>query len=261
MLLLFAIALAQTSPQADILSYTIGPGDELTLVVVGQPEMSGDVRVDADGRVTIPLAKSVEVQGRTLDAAREAITSHLSGGYLKNPQVLLDVKRFASKQIDVSGAVKNPGTYSLTGGDATVSRVLLLAGGLLDPGTPSAEVWRDVDGQRQVIPVDLKALNAGESAADLVVLPGDHLYVQPTAQVFVDGQVGKPGAIAWRNGLTISEAIIQAGSALSTARLKGVYILRGDERIAVNLRRVQRGVEPDVTLQPQDVIVVPESAF
>lgn len=261
MVLLFSLLFAQEAPQADILSYTIGPGDELTLQVVGQPEMSGDVRVDADGRVTIPLAQSVVVKGQTLDDAREAILEHLSNGYLKHPQVLLDVKHFASKRIDVSGAVKTPGSYSLTGGEATISRVLLLAGGLLDPGTPSAEVWRDTDGQRAVIPVDLKAINAGNSDADVVVLPGDHLYVQPTALVFVDGQVGKPGAIAWRDGLSLSEAIIQAGSALSTARLRGVYILRGDERIAVDLRRVQRGASPDVGLQPQDVIVVPESAF
>lgn len=258
---MLVIGAAGAASEADVLTYAIGPGDELRLEVVGQPDMSGDVRVDAAGRVTIPLAQGVVVGGLTLDAAREVIVSHLAGGYLKNPQVFLDVKQYASKQVDVSGAITNPGTYSITSGETTVSRMLLQAGGLVDPSTPDAEVWRGSGSDRQVIHVDVRAINAGDPGADLVLQAGDHLFVKPMARVFVDGVVGKPGTVAWRSGLTVTEAVIEAGGALGTARLAGVYILRGQQRIPVNLKRVQRGVDADVVLQPDDKIVVPESAF
>lgn len=265
-----SILLAITSPEpawaddvgaADILTYPIGPGDELHLDIVSQPEMSGDLRVAADGELTIPGAASINVGGMTLDRAKDAITAHLAAGYLRNPQVLLGFKTFASREIAVSGGVQKPDTYSLLSGRTTVSRMLLEAGGLVDASATRAEIWRDLGGVRTVIPVDLERMRKGDATADQVLLPGDHLTVPEVDQVFVDGQVQKPGVISFRQGMTLTEAIIQAGSALGTARLRGAYITRKGERINVNLRRIQRAKDADVPLQPGDRIYIPESVF
>lgn len=252
---------AREAGAADVLTYPIGPGDEVHLTIVNQPEMSGDLRVSTTGELTIPGAASIHIDGMTLDQAKDAITAHLAAGYLRNPQVLLDIKTFASREIAVSGGVQKPDTYSLLSGRTTVSRMLLEAGGLVDASATRAEIWRDVGGVRTVIPVDLEQMRRGDASADQVLLPGDHLTVPEVDQVFVDGQVQKPGVIAFRQGMTLTEAIIQAGSALGTARLRGAYITRKGERIDVNLKRVQRAKDPDVPLLPGDRIYIPESVF
>lgn len=246
---------------ADVLTYRIGPGDELHVDVVGQPDMSGDIRVDTDGQLAIPLAGAVQVAGLTMDGARNAVTAHLAAGYLRTPQVLLKVQTYGSKLIDVSGGVVRPGTYPIQAGSASVAKIILAAGGLVDPNSPRAEIWRDGEAGRVVIPVDLDRINKGDQLADTSLLAGDHIYVPQVEQIFVDGQVQKPGAIIWRDGMTLTEAIIQAGSTLNTARLQGVYIMRGQERIDVNYKRIQEAKEADFALEPSDRIVVPESAF
>lgn len=258
--LLVAIAFAADGV-ADILTYTIGPGDLLRIEIVGQPDMTGDIRVAGDGTVLIPQARPVPVTGLTLDQARGTITSALASGYLRNPQVMIDVKTFASKKIAVSGGVKTGDSYALEGGRSRVSDVLLRAGGLNDPAAPRAEVWRDVQGVRQVIPVDLERLRRGESAADIELLAGDHLYVPEADQVYVDGQVGKPGGVAYHDGMTLTQAIAQAGSVTATGREQSITITREGEQLKINLRRVQAGKEADVALKPKDHIYIPESTF
>ena len=257
----FALAQEARGEAADVLTYRIGPGDEMRVEIVGQPEMSGGIRVDSDGDLAIPLAGQVAVGGLTLDGARNAIAAHLAAGYLRQPQVLLKVETYGSKLVDVSGGVARPGTYPIQAGVGTVAKIVLAAGGLLDPNAPRAEIWRDGDQGRVVIQVDLDRVNKGDLASDTAVLAGDHIYVPQVEQIFVDGQVQKPGAIIWRDGMTLTEAIIQAGSTLNTARLQGVYIMRGSDRIDVNYKRIQEAKEADFALHPSDRIVVPESAF
>ena len=75
---------------------------------------------------------------------------------------------------------------------------------------------------------------------------------RPPEVVYVSGQVSKPGAVPYSEGLTISQAIILAGGSKSTARLRKVYIKRGDQQIKVNLKRVLQGRDDDVVLQPDD---------
>jgi polysaccharide export outer membrane protein len=255
------VAPAAEGHSADILTYPIGAGDELHVEIVGQPDMSGDFRVDANGDLTVPLAGKVHLSGLTLDAAREAVASHLAAGYLRSPQVYLDVKTFASRLVEVSGAVREPAVYPMLSGQMTVSEMLVSAGGLLEPSTPRAEIWRDREGLREVIVVDLDRLRKGDQSADPALLPGDRLFVPLAEQVFVDGQVQKPGAIVYRDGMTASEAVVQAGGALGTARLRGAYILRDGTPIPVNLKRIQRGADPDVPLSPSDRLYLPETIF
>lgn len=259
--LLFSVVARASDGVADILNYEIGPGDLVWLEVVGQPDMTGDARISGDGMIMIPQARSVSIAGLTLDQARDVITSTLAKGYLRSPQVLINVKDFASKKISVSGGVKAPESYAMVGGRSRFSDVLLRAGGLVDPAAPRAEVWRDIQGVRQIIPIDLERLRRGEAEGDIELLAGDHLYVPEVDQVYVDGQVGKPGGVAYRDGMKLTEAITQAGSMTSLGRAQGVTITRGAEQIRVNLRRVLAGKEADFALKPKDHIYIPEATF
>lgn len=246
---------------ADILTYPLGPGDELHLVVVGEEEMSGTVRVAADGTIVIPYAGAVKVQDLTLDQATGAVTRLLGSTVLARPQVVLTVESYNARRVEVAGAVKEPGVYSLQKQRTTVKEVLVRAGGLEDLSSPRAHILRQVAGQQQVVEIDLERIYRGDLVADLEIRPGDHVYIPPAQSVFIDGQVQKPGAIAYRDGMTLTQAIAQASGTLGTARTSGVYILRGDEKVPVNLKRILRGEEADVSLRPSDRVYVPESAF
>lgn len=242
-------------------SYVLGPGDEVRIEVVGEPDMSGDRPVFPDGTIDLAYAGRVEIGGLTLTEATGRVRDHLAEKVLVNPQVVLGIARLASKQVEVSGGVNKQGEYVLDRGDMRVSTLLVVAGGLVDPSTPRAEIWRDGPAGRQVIPVDLERIREGDFAADLEVLPDDHLVIPQPQQVFVDGQVEKPGGYLYRDGMTISQAVAQAGGEKGTAKTNSVQLLRGSERIEVNLKRIRRGVEADVVLRPGDQVYVPESVF
>ncbi len=252
---------AASDPARAELSYPLGPGDDLAIEVVGEPAMSGTFRVGKEGAVNLPYAGAIVVANLTAEDARRAITEHLGRTVLRRPQVNLVIARAGSREIEVSGAVAHPGAYPLRGATVTVRDMILLAGGLGDLSSPRAEVHRDVEGARNIVPVDLERVYNGDPNADIVLLPGDRVYVPPAEAVYVDGQVGKPGALAYRDGMTLMQAIAQAGSTLGTARTSAVYIVRGEEKIPVNVKKIQRGDAVDLPLRPRDRIYVPLSVF
>lgn len=254
-------AFAADVSDATILTYQIGAGDMLSVEVIGEEDMSREVRVAADGSLEIPLAGRIPVEGLTVDGATRAITEYLSGRYLVNPQVVIKVEEFASKPVDVSGGVLKPATYHLVSGHTRVSEMLLAAGGLVDAATPVAVIRREVGGQWTEIKVSLERVNRGDFTADVEILAGDQVYVPPVERVFVQGQVSAQGAVPYQDGITISQAVIIAGGATPTAKLSGAYIIRDGQTIKVNLKRVRSGEEADLTLRPSDTIVIPESAF
>ncbi|MDP2317269.1 MAG: polysaccharide biosynthesis/export family protein [Pseudomonadota bacterium] len=260
-LLMAFAAHAAESGSPDVLRYPIGSGDEIRLDVVGETDMSGVFRVQADGAIEIPYGGRVPVAGLTVDEATRAITAHLAKNVLARPQVVLKVETYSSRTVDVTGGVMKPGSYAFEKERTTVSDLLVRSGGLADASATRASIIRDVAGVRETIPVDLERINAGDPTADQELRAGDRLYVPPVESVFVDGQVQKPGAISYRDGMTVTQAITQAGSTLGTARKTAAYIMRGTDRIPVNLKRIQNGEEADIVLRPSDRVYIPESAF
>lgn len=85
--------------------------------------------------------------------------------------------------------------------------------------------------------------------------------VDPSNAVFVAGQVGRPGAVTYGEGLTLTQAITNVGGWTPTARLNAVTLLRGDEALRVDLRAILKGKEADLALQPGDRLVVNETVW
>lgn len=241
------------------LSYVLGAGDKVHVEVVGEPDMSGDKPVEADGSVQLPHAGRVVIAGYTLEGATEQLTARLRDGYLRAPQVVLSVVQLGSKKVSISGGVNAQGEYPFTSAKLTVSDLLVRAGGLIDHSTPKAQLQRDTPSGRQVFEVNLELLRGEDQTADLELLPGDHLEVPPARQIFVDGHVQKPGQLPFRDGLTVTQAIAAAGGTNSTALTTKVKVIRGEEQTIINLKKVLKGTDADVALRPGDHVYVPES--
>lgn len=258
-LLCVAFGLAQegaTEPVGAISSaYRIGGGDTLAVTVYGEPTMSGNFPVDASGELDFPLLGRITVAGLSPTEVAALLRSRLSPGYLRNPNITVSVATYRSQPVQVLGAVAKPGLYYLRG-PTTVMQIVSEAGGVARDGIDEVRVTHDGSTTPEIY--SYEQLLRGTT--DTTLVGGDIVFV-PQSLVSVTGQVGKPGEVAFREGLTLSQCIASVGGALPTAALGHVYIYRGEERILVSVRKILDGKAPDVALQPGDRVYLPQSAF
>jgi polysaccharide export outer membrane protein len=108
--------------------YVIGAEDVLAIMFWREKEMSAEVVVRPDGRISLPLLNDVQAAGFTPDQLRTAIME-LASRYVEDPNATVVVKQINSRKVYITGAVEKPGTYPLTG-QMTVLQLIAAAGGL-----------------------------------------------------------------------------------------------------------------------------------
>lgn len=238
-------------------SYRVGPGDQVQIQVYDEPDLSGAFPIDQGGSVLIPLVGTLKVGGLTADCIAERLTEALADGFIHDPDVTVSLDGYRSQPVSVLGAVKNPGLYYLEGA-TTVLQMLSKAGGVATDGVDAVRLTR-AGAQDAVVLIPYEQL-VSEGRDNLTLHAGDVLFV-PDLSVSVQGSVRKPGDVPYREGLTVSRCIAAAGGATEVANIGKVYLLRGEQRIRVNVRRILAGKEADITLQPGDQVFVKESIF
>jgi polysaccharide biosynthesis/export protein len=174
-----AAAQAPAAPPSDgeRSDYLIGPGDVLQLFVWKEPELTRELTVRLDGRISVPLLGDVEAIGRT-PAQLAADLSKRFTRFLEAPQVTLGVAQANSTRFFVLGQVNKPGDFPLTG-RTTVLQGLALAGGFKEfAKTDSIVIIRREKGAETVLPFNYKRLESGKELAHNVSLrPGDTILV------------------------------------------------------------------------------------
>lgn len=105
----------------DARNYRLGTGDEIRVSVFGEPELSGEVRVDGRGEVTLPLVGAIEAEALTSAALAEAIATALQDGYLRDPRVTVEVTAY--RPYFILGEVAKPGTYPYQDGLTVLNAV------------------------------------------------------------------------------------------------------------------------------------------
>ena len=237
-------------------TYLIGQGDVLSVRIYNEDGLDGDYSVSETGTIKLPLIGEVSVAGLAPIDASEMLEARFKNGYLVSPNVNIEVKVYASQQVQVLGAVETPGMVSLTR-SMTLLDVFAMVGGVEATDKTSQEVVIQRGGvENQRIPL-APLLTAGNN--NIKVQSGDIIFVTSGMTVYVSGKVKKAGAIPFHSGLHLTEALALSGGAERTANLRTVYILRNGKRIPVNLRRVIKGRIADTPLQQGDYIVVEES--
>ena len=127
LLAVLAFASSGRAQAIDDEPYRLAPGDRIALIVIGQPEISGQLSVDNSGEVQVPLLGSLKVAGSTLSECQEKILSGLSQGYLRDPAVFVSLAEV--RPIHVLGDVRSPGTFAYRFG-SIVKSAISNAGGL-----------------------------------------------------------------------------------------------------------------------------------
>jgi polysaccharide export outer membrane protein len=162
-------------------TYVIGPGDGLGIFVYRQPDLSADVPVRPDGRISLPLVPDIVAAGRTPTELASDIERRLTE-YVRDPTVTVMVRSFVgppARQIRVIGEAANPLAIPYREG-MTLLDVLISAQGLTRFAAGNrAEVIRREPGQPpQVIRVRLNdLLRNGDISQDMPMRPGDTLVI------------------------------------------------------------------------------------
>jgi len=157
--------------------YVIGPEDVLGIVFWRDEDMTGDVTVRPDGMVTLPLIGDMHAAGLTPEALRDQVQKSASK-YLQDPNVTVVVRTINSRKVFVTGEVKTPGGYPLTG-PRTVMQLIAMAGGLTEyADAKNITVMRTEQGKQQSFKFNYKDVAQGKRLDQNIQLkPGDTVVV------------------------------------------------------------------------------------
>ncbi|WP_257558090.1 polysaccharide biosynthesis/export family protein [Sphingobium sp. CFD-2] len=164
----------------------IGPLDTIGVDIFNVPDLSREMQVDASGRIAMPLIGTIDARNKTADELARTIEVALKG-YVRNPQVTVNIKSSVSQVVTVDGEVTEPGLYPVTN-QMTLMRVIASAKGLNEfARKEQVVILRTVDNQRMAGLYDLGAIRRGAYAdppiyANDVVVVGD----SPERRLFRD---------------------------------------------------------------------------
>ena len=269
--------------------YVISPDDLLDIFIMDVPELSRQYRISTTGQLNFPLIrKPIDAAGQTLEALSQTLKDLLQqSGTLTDPRITISVKESRLHSIAITGAVKKPQIYEVMG-PTRILDLLSLAGGLADNAGPVVRITRsstcsqtasaspqnsspETAAAQRVTTLNLRTLlSAQDAKLNVNVCPGDWVTVPPAEVIYVVGAVHKSGGFQLtteHDKLSVMQAIALAEDLKPSARRNDALIVRRDLsspngriEIAINLRKIFAGKSPDVPLQPDDILFVPESA-
>ena len=191
---------APASAELPVSAYILGGGDTIRIDILGVEQYSGDYQIPIDGRLILPLAGSISVQGLTLEEAADAI-SQAYANILKRPVISVNLQAPRPLNIWIAGEINRPGSYSvsLKGGVGqrpgtqypTITQVIEQAGGIkLTADLRRIELRRPQrDGSQRTIDINLwQMLQTGDRRWDITLLDGDSIFI-PTATTVDLGEI------------------------------------------------------------------------
>ncbi|HUO25039.1 MAG TPA: polysaccharide biosynthesis/export family protein [Candidatus Aquilonibacter sp.] len=167
------------SGKAHDAEYVIGNDDVLAINVWKEPDVSRNVPVRSDGKISLPLVGEVQAAGRTPLALEQEIASKLKN-YIDEPEVTVIVQQINSQKFNILGMVNKPGSYVLAN-SATVLDAIALAGGFRDfAKQKNIYVLRqNADGTQTRIPFNYKDVIKGKQPAQNIKLQAGDTIVVP----------------------------------------------------------------------------------
>jgi polysaccharide biosynthesis/export protein len=275
-----AAAAAPSAAPTNVTSYVLGPEDQITVRVFAADDIPDKpVQIDNDGTVTLPMIGNVHAAGLTV-AQFQANLATAYKKYFKDPQVTVQVNDFRSQPVSVAGNVTTPGVVQLRG-NRNLMEVIGQAGGLrADAGDsvlitrnlsegpiPVTGAFTDPTGKYSVAHINIRSImNGKDPEANIQIKPHDVITVPRARLVYVLGNVGRPGGYVLTENETMSltQAIALAGGWDKMAALSAARILRSDggptrEQIPANIKKIMQNKAPDLQLQPDDILYIPNS--
>jgi polysaccharide export outer membrane protein len=168
---------AVSAPAALPAGYVIGPDDVLSIVFWRDKEMSADVVVRPDGKISLPLLNDIDAAGFTPEQLNARLAA-AAGKYIQDPTATVVVKEIHSRKVYITGNVAKPASYSLSG-DMTVLQLIALAGGLAEyADAKSITIMRTENGRAESFKFNYKDVIKQKNVQQNILLkPGDTVIV------------------------------------------------------------------------------------
>jgi polysaccharide export outer membrane protein len=257
--------------------YRIGYQDTLQITVFRHPELSRPVSVNPNGTIYLPrIDQPIVAVCKTEQELANEITAAYKKDYLKDPFVDVRAVEQKSQAFGVIGAVEKPG-YFFISKKIHLLEMLAFAGGpnkeagtrLLVARTGSSSFCKNdipvADEQEKEIQLfDFKIRDIQEAKVNFWMQPGDIVSVLEADYVYVVGNVNKPGRIALKDPISLTQAIATAEGFKPASKKDLVRVLRQKtgtnerEELVFNLKDIEKLKTPDPILQVNDIVAVSE---
>lgn len=260
--------------------YVIGEGDGLDIAVWGVKELTFSVKVRPDGKITIPGLGDVVASGFTPKLLQGDLSQRLKE-LVKNPIVTVTVREITNSKVFIFGGGVQSGVVDLNR-RTTLLQLLcsignVVAGDGKGGGSTAGGVTKVADYRKAYILRGGKKIKEnfynlfikGDMNEDIVVESNDAIFIPQAIDknVYVLGAVNSSKALEYREGMTVMEAILEAGGFSKFAKQNDTVILRrdGEKEITLEVRAkdlVKDGdLKQNVKLKPGDYVIVKESIF
>ena len=270
--------------------YRVGPGDILDVRVFGQPDLNSTVEIDADGNISsLPFIETpIPAKCRDERDIQKSITEAYAK-YIVKPRVSVRVlERRSRAPAVVYGAVRSAARFQMMRHVklhellASAGGITLNASGTIQLVHTEPELCPKEEGVMQTVAASLSDkqpatlgtdlgqveiyqindVKSGLAKDDPYIRPGDIVIVAEGAPVYLTGAVAAPRELILKDGMTLGRAIAMAGGVTRQAKSGEVHIYRqkdgkiGSEDMKVNFDAIKKGQQPDILLQPYDIIDV-----
>ena len=259
--LLGIMALPQPSLAGD---YVIGEGDVLDVFVWGVKELNVSVKVRPDGKITIPGIGDVKASGFTPPGLQNELGEKVRQ-LVKNPNVTVTVKEITNSKVYIFGGGVKSAAYDLNR-STTLLQLLCNIGDVKSADLRRAYVLRK---GKTVKTGFHKLFIDGDTSEDIVIESNDSIYIPllTDKSIYVLGAVNTPRFIEYRDGMTVMEAVLEAGGFSKFAKENDTTVLRkeGGKEVIIPVKAKDILKDGDLSqnlkLKPNDYIIVKESMF
>jgi polysaccharide export outer membrane protein len=156
--------------------YKLGPEDQIRVSVWENKELTLDLVVRPDGKISMPLIQDVTAEGAT-SAELAALIQRKLTAYIKDPQVSVIVLQVNAPKYFVLGSVAKPGTFSLRS-ETSILQALALAGGFTQFASPrSIKLIRNAGGKQEVRKINYYDVIDAEGEGNFLLKSGDTIVV------------------------------------------------------------------------------------
>jgi polysaccharide export outer membrane protein len=268
--------------------YRLGPGDILDVRVFGQPDLNSTVEIDEDGNISsLPFIEDpIPAKCRNEKEVQKTITDAYSK-YLLKPRVSVRIlERRSRGPAVVFGAVRLPSRVAMNR-RLRLHEILATAGGITQsasgtidilhtepelcpeadqlPAIPQVAANHAKDKESDIGRLEtykITDLKGGSPENNPYIRSGDIVIVNEGQPVFVTGAVIQPRELVIKDQLTLARAIAMSGGTQKLAKTSEVHVYRkkegkiGSEDLKFDFDAIKKGKQPDVLLEPYDIIDV-----
>ncbi|MCK4257786.1 MAG: polysaccharide biosynthesis/export family protein [Halanaerobiales bacterium] len=254
------VLLVQFSVIAEEGRYLLSTGDMIEFSVWNHPDLTKRMIVRPDGFISVPLAGELKAENLTPNELQTEIETLLAK-YINSPQVTISVIEFKIAEVSVLGAVVRSGVYQI---DAHTRLLEVLARAAIDEKVALLEEV-SLTRNDSVIKIDVERLLREGGYQNYDLQEGDVIYVPfATREVYILGEVKKPGAYAIEKKTTPADVLAMAGGPTERGDLKKVKIIHKADFNSIEVINLKDYLDNNtgeqvIYLQDGDIIQIEET--